>query len=108
MTQDYDFWSYPLFHLSNYVFSALIWTCFGRFLLGFFVAPDSRNYIWRWFRRLTDWAVRLAALITPRFVMEAFLPLVAAFWLFVARYAWFIILGALGLRPTLQGAVLGG
>jgi hypothetical protein len=47
-------WSYWYFHLPNYAFAVLFWTLIGRFMFGFFLPPDSPNYIYRWFRRLTE------------------------------------------------------
>lgn len=73
-------WSYLYFHLPNYVFSVLFYTLLGRFLLGFVVPPGTRNYIYRWFCRLTDWLIAMVDVITPRMIPRAFLPPVAAFW----------------------------
>ena len=72
----------------DYLFSALIWTMAGRFLLGLFVPPDWPNYIWRFFRRVTDPVLAVVQRVTPGFMVEAFLPLVAIWWLFVARVAF--------------------
>jgi hypothetical protein len=47
-------WSYWYFHLPNYAFAVLFWTLIGRFMFGFFLPPDSPNYIYRWFCRLTE------------------------------------------------------
>ena len=56
-TQDI-WWSYWYFHLPNYALSLVFYALFGRFILSFFLAPDSRNYIYRSFCWLTDWIVR--------------------------------------------------
>ena len=61
-------WSYWYFHFPNYAFSVLFWTLIGRFMFGMFLPPDSPNYIYRWFRRLTDWLMRPVAFITPSIV----------------------------------------
>ena len=42
------------FHLPNFVLAALMYTLLGRAMLGLFVEPDSPNYIWRFFCRITD------------------------------------------------------
>ena len=55
-------WDYWYFHLTNYVLAALMYTLFGRFMLSFILAPNSPNYIYRWFRRLT-WPVQVLSLI---------------------------------------------
>ncbi|NKE43199.1 YggT family protein [Roseomonas frigidaquae] len=88
------------FWLVTYSLAVVGWTLFGRFLMQFFVAPDSRLYIWRWFRLLTDWAVRAAALLVPRYVQPQWLPLVAAFWVFTVRMGFGIAMFAAGLAPS--------
>lgn len=97
------FWGYWYYQLPNYLLSALFWTCIGRFLLGLFVAPGSTNYIWRAFRFLTDWLLALIRPITPSFVVEGFLPLVAGFWVMVARFVFYMAMASLGLLPDLGG-----
>jgi hypothetical protein len=92
-------WTYWYFHLPNYLLAILIYTLFGRFLLGFVVPPTSGNYIWRWFRRWTDWLIGPVAAITPRVVPGFLLAPVAAFWLIVLRLAFFIAMFEAGLAP---------
>ena len=46
--------TYWYFHLPNFVLAALMYTLLGRALLGLIVEPDSSNYIWRFFCRITD------------------------------------------------------
>jgi YggT family protein len=92
-------WPYLYFHLPNYAFSVLFYTLFGRFLLGLFLPPDSKNYIYRWFRRLTDWVIRPVAFITPSVFPPVLLPPIAAFWVVIARLAFFMIMFAAGLTP---------
>lgn len=92
-------WPYLYFHLPNYAFSVLFYTLLGRFLLGFFLPPDSKNYIYRWFCRLTNWIIRPVAFITPGILPPAFLPPIAAFWVVIARLAFFMIMFAAGLTP---------
>ena len=92
------------FWLVTYGLAVVGWTLIGRFTMQFFVPPDSRLYIWRWFRRLTDWAVRGAALLVPRYVAPVFLPLVAAFWVFTFRMAFGIAMWSAGMAPSLSPA----
>lgn len=92
-------WSYWYFHLPNYAFALLIYTMFGRFLLSFILKPDSKNYIFRWFVRLTDWVVRPVAYITPRIVPPILLPPVAAFWLIALRITFFFVMLNAGHVP---------
>jgi YggT family protein len=94
-------WSYWYFHLPNYALSELFWTLIGRFMFSLFLAPDSPNYIYRWFRRLTDWLMRPVAFITPSIVPDAALAPIAAFWVAIARIAFFVALYAAGLTPRM-------
>jgi hypothetical protein len=96
-------WSYWYFHLPNYAFSVLFYTLFARLGLGLFLPPNSPNYIYRWFCRLTDWLLPPVAFITPRILHGMFFLLpVAAFWIVVARVAFFAVLYAAGLTPRLS------
>jgi YggT family protein len=98
--QGQDIWfSYWYFHLPNYALSVLFWTLIGRFLFGLVLRPDSPNYIYRWFRRLTDWLIRPVAYITPSIVPPLALAPVAAFWVALFRVMFFIALHAAGLTP---------
>ncbi|HZD25116.1 MAG TPA: YggT family protein [Alphaproteobacteria bacterium] len=96
------FWQFWYFHIPNYLLAMVIYTLLGRFLLGFLVSPDSSNYIWRWFRRITDPFVAAAGGITPRIVPGLLLPPIAAAWLFALRLALGFALLAAGLAPGAQ------
>jgi YggT family protein len=96
---DNPFWQYWYFHLPNYVLAVLLYTLIGRFLLSFVMLPDSANYIWRFFRRLTDPVMVAAGFITPGFISPFFLPLIGAFWLLILRHALFLALYAAGAAP---------
>jgi uncharacterized protein YggT (Ycf19 family) len=94
-------WSYWYFHFPNYAFSVLFWTLIGRFMFSIFLPPNSPNYIFRWFRRLTDWLLRPVALITPSIVPVLALAPIAAFWVAMARVVFFVALHAAGLTPRI-------
>lgn len=105
MTDAPDFiWGYLPFWISMYALSAVAWTCLARFLLGFFVAPDSRNYIWRGFRFLTDWAVLATRMVTPGLIPGLAIPVLAFVWVFVLRAAVAIVLLQVGMVPMLRSA----
>lgn len=101
---DNPFWQHWYFHLPNYILAVLLYTLLGRFLLSFILPPDSSNYIWRFFRRLTDPVLAATGFITPRFIAPLLLPLVGAFWLGVLRVALLFAALASGLGPQLSGA----
>jgi uncharacterized protein YggT (Ycf19 family) len=97
--QGNPFWDYWYFHVPNYALALAAYLVVGRLLLSFFVHPQSSNYIWRSFVRLTDPVVRAVAVITPR---QAPLPVILVFsflWLFVARIALYLALAAAGAPP---------
>jgi uncharacterized protein YggT (Ycf19 family) len=94
-----DYWFY--FSI-DWILAALMWTCFGRFVLGALVGGSSENYIWRFFCRITDPVQRLLSPMTPGFLHPAFVPLAAAFWLIVLRVAYWLMLYNLGLAPRLE------
>ena len=91
------FWSFWYFHIPNYLLAVVMYTLIGRFVLAFVFAPDSPNYIWRGFRRITDWAVAAFGFVTPRYVRALFLPLIGAFWLFILRHALFVAMARASL-----------
>jgi len=104
MTGDNIWWSYLYFHLPNYVFAILFWTLIGRFMFAWFLPPDSPNYIYRWFRRLTNWLMPPVAFITPSIVPPIALAPIAAFWVAMARVAYFVTLYSAGLMPRITPA----
>ena len=78
------FWA---FHLPNFVLAALMYTFLGRSALGLIVDPGSKNYIWRFFCRVTDPVVALLAPLTPRAVAPVIAWLFGFVWMF-----WFRVL----------------
>lgn len=79
------FFKFWYFTIPDFALAIVFYTLFGRFLLGFILRPDSPNYIFRFFKLLTNWAVIPAALITPRFIPPLFLAPIAAFWIALLR-----------------------
>ena len=85
------------FHLPNFVLAALMYTLLGRALLGLIVGPDSSNYIWRFFCRVTDPVVAVVGVVTPKAVAPVVLWLFGVVWLFWLRVLLlhgFLLLGA--------------
>jgi uncharacterized protein YggT (Ycf19 family) len=95
------------YFVPQYALAVLMWTMAGRFLLGLFAPQDWGNYIWRFFRRLTDPVLALVGRITPSFVIEPLMPLVALWWLLVLRIGFEVAMGGLGLRPSIEAAGAG-
>jgi len=96
------FFSYWYFHLPNFVLAALMYTLLGRALLGFFVDPDSQNYIWRFFCRITDPVVVAVALVTPKAAAPVVLWLFGVVWLFWLRVLMLYVFLLLGAAPKMS------
>ena len=97
MGASYPFLTFWYFHIPNYVLAVLMYTLLGRALLGLIVEPDSSNYIWRFFCRLTDPVVAVVALATPKSAIPVVIWLFGVVWLFWLRVGLlyvFLILGA--------------
>ena len=85
------------FHLPNFVLAALMYTLLGRVLLGLLLDPDSPNYIWRFFCRITDPVVAAVAMVTPKATAPVIVWLFGVVWLFWLRVGLlylFLVLGA--------------
>jgi YggT family protein len=93
------FWTHWYFHLPNFVLAALMYTLLGRVLLGLIVQPDSSNYIWRAFCRLSDPVVAAVSLVTPKATAPVVLWLFGFVWLFWLRVSWLLLFGSLGALP---------
>ena len=74
-----------LFTAPNFILAALMYTLLGRVLLGLFVAPESPNYIWRFFCRVTDPFIALISLVTPKAAVPVVVWLMGVVWLFWLR-----------------------
>jgi uncharacterized protein YggT (Ycf19 family) len=96
--------AYWYFHLPNFILAALMYTLLGRFLLGLMVDADSPNYIWRFFCRITDPAIGVISIVTPKITPPAVLWLFGFVWLFWLRVVFHYTLLVLNLAPRFGGA----
>jgi YggT family protein len=94
------FLAYWYFHVPNFVMAAIMYTLFGRAVLGLIVDRNSQNYIWRFFCRITDPVIAIFAVVTPKATAPVVLWLFSFVWLFWLRLALFVVFTALGLAPT--------
>jgi uncharacterized protein YggT (Ycf19 family) len=88
------------FHLPNFILAALMYTMLGRALLGLMVQPDSQNYIWRAFCRLTDPVVAVITPVTPKATAPVVVWLFGVVWLFWLRVGLLNLFLALGAIPV--------
>src|SRR5262245_26821645 len=96
------FLAYWYFHLPNFVLAALMYTLLGRALLGLIMAPDSSNYIWRFFCRITDPVVAAVAVVTPKAVAPVIVWLFGVVWLFWLRVALLHVFLLAGAVPRMS------
>lgn len=104
MDQPHFVFGHLPFWIITYTLALTAWACLGRFMMGFFIAPESTNYIWRGFRALSDWAVWCAARLVPSYVAPLYFPLVASFWLCGLRSVFGILMISAGWAPRLMPA----
>lgn len=95
-----NFWSYWYFHIPNFVLAAVMYTLIGRLVLGFFVPENWDNYIWRFFRLITDPFVRLVRFVTPQVLAQNVVVVFGVLWLMAIRLAYLVTLINLGLGPS--------
>jgi YggT family protein len=91
--------SHWYFHLPNFVLAALMYTLLGRVALGLLLDPDSPNYIWRFFCRITDPVVAAVALVTPKAAAPVVVWLFGVVWLFWLRVGLLILFTMYGVAP---------
>jgi YggT family protein len=95
------FLSYWYYFVLDYVLAVLMYTVLGRVVLSLVLEPDSPNYIWRFFCRITDPAVAIVAHATPKAAAQIVLWLFTFVWLFWLRFALRVVYTATGLIPVM-------
>jgi uncharacterized protein YggT (Ycf19 family) len=98
-----SFLAHWYYALPNYVLAALMYSLLARFILSFFMAPDSTNYIFRFFVLVTDPVVHVVGWLTPRAVPPLLLVLFSAVWMLMIRFVFFLAMARAGLAPTVSG-----
>jgi uncharacterized protein YggT (Ycf19 family) len=88
-----------VYQLPNFLLAALMYTLLGRAVLGLIVQPDSKNYIWRFFCRITDPVIAVFAVVTPKAAAPVVLWLFCFVWLFWLRVALLYGLLLAGAAP---------
>ncbi len=77
-----------------------MYTLLGRLILGLFVREDWDNYIWRFFKIVTDPFVRLVRYVTPEMIGHPVVLLFGVLWLLTIRFVYLAALINLGLGPV--------
>jgi hypothetical protein len=94
--------AYWYYHLPNFVLAALMYTLLGRVLLSLFLEPDSSNYIWRFFCRVTDPFVGAVAFVTPKAAAPVVVWLFGFVWLFWLRVLLLYVFALAGATPRVS------
>lgn len=87
------------YQLPNFALAALMYTLLGRVVLSLFLDPDSPNYIWRFFCRLTDPVVAAVAAVTPNAAAPVVTWLFGVVWLFWLRVLLLYVFMVFGIAP---------
>ena len=93
------FLTYWYYTIPNFALAAIMYSIMGRVLLSFFFDSDSKNYIMRFFVRVTDPVINFFGAVTPRATAPIVLWLFAFVWLFWVRVAMLYAYLLLGLLP---------
>ena len=99
MGSNVQFVEYWYYAVPNYLLAALMYSLLARFILAFFLQPDSSNYIYRFLRRITDPVVLVFGFLTPRAVPPLLVILFCAVWLLLVRFAFYVAMAGAGLTP---------
>ena len=94
---------YIPYHLVNYGLATVFWTLIGQVALGLFIGFHSQFFVMRFFRTITGPFIRFFAVITPRFLVEIFVPLYVALWVLVLRFVFTLVMLNLGWAPRVGG-----
>lgn len=95
--------TYWYYAVPNFLLAAVMYTLLGRVLLSLFFDPDSKNYIWRFFVRVTDPVLSMFAFLTPKATAPVVLWLFGFVWLFWLRIGMLYLYLILGLLPPRAG-----
>jgi len=88
------------FAVPNFILAALMYTLLGRAILGLMVNHDSRNYIWRFFCRLTDPVIMAIRPLTPLATAPVIVWLFGVVWLFWLRVLLLTVFLLMSRGPT--------
>lgn len=93
----------------DYVLGMIMWTLVGRTAMGFFLPQNSDFFFMKFFVRATDPLLKLFAPITPSFLIDLFIPLYVAWFIFMFRFyvlPWLLGYSVLGMLSfPLEGEI---
>ena len=93
----------------DYLLGMVMWTLIGRVAMGFFLKDDSEFFFMKVFVKGTDPIIRVFKPITPRFLIQPFVPLYVAWFFFMIRFylmPWLLGYSVLGMLSfPLEGEI---
>ena len=96
----------------DYLLGVIMWTLVGRVAMGLFLKPDSEFFFMKAFVKGTDPIIRVFRPVTPRFLIEPFVPLYVAWFFFMIRFylmPWLLGYSVLGMLSfPLEGEIARG
>ena len=93
----------------DYLLGMIMWTLIGRVAMGLFLREDSEFFFMKVFVKGTDPIIRVFRPVTPRFLIQPFVPLYVAWFFFMARFylmPWLLGYSVLGMLSfPLEGEI---
>lgn len=93
---------FKLFQILLLIDGVFMWTLIGQGVLGLLVgAKREANFIYRFMSLITQPVWKLTRLITPKFVGDAYIGLVAIFLLLAIRLVLYMVFSYYGWIPSM-------
>ena len=93
----------------DYLLGVVMWTLIGRVAMGLFLREDSEFFFMKVFVKGTDPIIRVFRPITPRFLIQPFVPLYVAWFFFMIRFylmPWLLGYSVMGMLSfPLEGEI---
>jgi YggT family protein len=93
------YWPY---YIPTYILLAAIAYLLARAILSLFVRPDSLNVVWRMLVVTTEPILRVVRKVSPPFMIEGLMPVVAAGWLLMIWFVFRELMASVGMVPVMQ------
>lgn len=96
---------FKLFQILLLIDGVFMWTLIGQGLLGLLVgAKREANFIYRFMSLITRPVWKLTRIITPKFVGDAYIGLIAIFLLLALRLVLYMVFSYYGWIPSMAPA----
>lgn len=82
MTETFPIWIIII----DYLVGVVMWMLIGRFAIGIFLPEDSSFFFMRFFVKSTNPIIKVFSPVTPSFLVQALIPVYAAWFIYVIRF----------------------